>query len=81
MERDEWQRATWRETVAEEIDARRLVFVDEMGTNTSLSPLYGVAAPLQPDFGERVSPGCPKDPPPTVLERPPSLWKRLARKG
>jgi transposase len=26
--------------VAEEIDARRLVFVDEMGTNTSLSPLY-----------------------------------------
>ncbi len=29
--------------VAEEIDARRLVFVDEMGTNTSLSPLYAWA--------------------------------------
>ena len=54
MERDEWQRAAWRVTVAEEIDARRLVFVDEMGTNTSLSPLYGVAASLQPDFGGRV---------------------------
>jgi transposase len=26
--------------VAESIDARRLVFVDECGTNTSLSPLY-----------------------------------------
>ncbi len=29
--------------VAEEIDARQLVFVDEMGTNTSLSPLYAWA--------------------------------------
>jgi transposase len=29
--------------VAEEIDARSLVFVDEMGTNTSLSPLYAWA--------------------------------------
>jgi transposase len=29
--------------VAEQIDARRLVFVDEMGTNTSLSPLYAWA--------------------------------------
>lgn len=27
--------------VAEALDARRLVFVDEMGTNTSLSPLHG----------------------------------------
>jgi transposase len=36
-------------TVAERIDARRLVFVDEMGTNTSLSPLYGWAKK-----GERV---------------------------
>jgi hypothetical protein len=26
--------------VAQKLDARRLVFVDEMGTNTSLSPLY-----------------------------------------
>ena len=30
-------------TVAAEIDARRLVFVDEMGTNTSLSPRYAWA--------------------------------------
>jgi transposase len=43
LERDEWLRAAWRVTVAEEIDARRLVFVDEMGTNTSLSPLYAWA--------------------------------------
>jgi hypothetical protein len=28
-------------TVARTLDARSLVFVDEMGTNTSLSPLYG----------------------------------------
>jgi transposase len=29
--------------VAHSLDARSLVFVDEMGTNTSLSPLYGWA--------------------------------------
>ena len=40
MERDEWLRAAWRATVAREIAAERLVFVDEMGTNTSLYPLY-----------------------------------------
>jgi transposase len=28
-------------TVAQTLDARSMVFVDEMGTNTSLSPLYG----------------------------------------
>jgi transposase len=28
-------------TLAQTLDARTLVFVDEMGTNTSLSPLYG----------------------------------------
>lgn len=43
MERDEWLRAAWRVMGAEEIDARRLVFVDEMGTNISLSPLYAWA--------------------------------------
>jgi transposase len=43
MERDEWLRVAWRVVVAEEIDARSLVFVDEMGTNISLSPLYGWA--------------------------------------
>ena len=41
MERDEWRRAAWRVTVAQSLDARSLVFVDEMGTNTSLSPIYG----------------------------------------
>ncbi len=29
--------------VTEEIEARRLVFVDEMGANTSLAPLYAWA--------------------------------------
>ena len=41
MERDEWQRAAWKVMVARSLDARSLVFVDEMGTNTSLSPIYG----------------------------------------
>ena len=42
-ERDEFLRAAWRTLVAGEagIEAERLVFVDEMGTNTSLSALYG----------------------------------------
>ncbi len=40
MERDEWLRAAWRVTVSETADPQRLVFVDEMGTNTSLHPLY-----------------------------------------
>ena len=32
-------RAAWRVMVSERVDPERLVFVDEMGTNTSLSPL------------------------------------------
>lgn len=39
-ERDEFKRADWRLTVAARIDPERLVFVDEMGANTSLAPLY-----------------------------------------
>jgi len=39
VERDEWLRAAWRVTLAAKIDTKRLVFVDEMGTNTSLSVL------------------------------------------
>ncbi len=39
MERDEWLRAVWRVLISEEVDSKRLVFVDEMGANTSLSPL------------------------------------------
>lgn len=38
-ERDEFLRAAWRVMVALQIDAERLVFVDEMGSNTSLSPI------------------------------------------
>lgn len=33
-------RAAWRALLAEEIGAERLVFVDEMGSNTSLAALY-----------------------------------------
>ncbi len=39
-ERDEWLRAACRVTLAGAVDPRKLVFVDEMGTNTSLSPRY-----------------------------------------
>ena len=42
-ERDEFLRAAWRALVAGRLDARRFVFVDEMGANTSLSPIYGWA--------------------------------------
>jgi transposase len=47
LERDEFLRAAWRVMVAEQVEAERLaerlVFVDEMGTNTSLSALYAWA--------------------------------------
>jgi transposase len=39
-ERDEFLRAAWRVMVAAATEPERLVFVDEMGTNTSLTPLY-----------------------------------------
>jgi hypothetical protein len=38
-EREEFLRAAWRLMVIGEVDAERLVFVEEMGTNVSLSPL------------------------------------------
>jgi hypothetical protein len=38
-ERDEFLRAAWRTLVAGRVAAERLVFVDEMGANFSLSPL------------------------------------------
>jgi DDE superfamily endonuclease len=41
MEREEFVRAAWKVMVAEQVEAERLVFVDEMGTNTALSPTYG----------------------------------------
>ena len=39
MERDEWLRAAWRVLISKEVDSKRLVFVDEMGANISLSSL------------------------------------------
>ena len=39
-EGDEFLRAAWRALVAETLEAGRLVFVDEMGSNTSLAPTY-----------------------------------------
>ncbi len=39
-ERDEFLRAAWRVLVASQIDAQRLVFVDECGMNTWFHPLY-----------------------------------------
>jgi hypothetical protein len=39
-ERDEFLRAAWRSLVAQGIYAERLVFVDEMGSNISLAPVY-----------------------------------------
>jgi transposase len=44
IERDEFLRAAWKVMVPEEIDACRLVFVIEMGTNTSFPPLYAWAS-------------------------------------
>jgi DDE superfamily endonuclease len=56
-ERDEFLRAAWRALVAREISTERLVFVDEMGTNTSsLAPLYGWSPK-----GERASRSAPRN--------------------
>jgi len=41
VERDEFLRAAWKAMAAEQLYAGRLVFVDEMGANTSLAPIYG----------------------------------------
>jgi transposase len=50
-ERDEFLRVAWRALVAGEIYAERLVFVDEMGTNTSLSSLYAWSRRGERAFG------------------------------
>ena len=50
-ERDEFLRAAWRLVVAGEIDAERLVFVDEMGANVSLSSLYAWSRKGERAFG------------------------------
>ncbi len=49
-------RAAWRALVAGEICAERLVFVDEMGSNTSLSPLYAWSRK-----GERAPASAPRN--------------------
>jgi transposase len=50
-ERDEFLRAAWRLFVAGKVNAERMVFVDEMGTNVSLSPLYGWSRRGERAFG------------------------------
>jgi len=50
-ERDEFLRAAWRELVAGTLDARRFVFVDEMGANASLAPLYAWSRRGERAFG------------------------------
>ena len=50
-ERDEFLRAAWKMLVAGQIEARRLVFVDEMGTNVSLAPLYAWSRRGERAFG------------------------------
>jgi len=45
-------RAAWRLLVAGGIDAQRLVFVDECGTNTSLCPLYAWSPRGERAYGE-----------------------------
>jgi len=48
-------RCAWRAEVSERLAAERFVFVDEMGSNTSLSPLYGWSR-----VGERLRVKAPK---------------------
>ena len=49
-------RCAWRAEVSEKLAAERFVFVDEMGSNTSLSPLYGWSR-----VGERLRAEAPKN--------------------
>jgi len=53
----EFLRAAWRVLVAEALDdaGRFLVFVDEMGANTSLAPLHGCSR-----YGERARLKAPR---------------------
>jgi len=49
-------RCAWRAEVSGKLAAERLVFVDEMGSDTSLSPLYGWSR-----VGERLRARAPKN--------------------
>jgi transposase len=55
-ERDEFLRCAWRAEVSERLAAKCFVFVDERGSNTSLSPLYGWSR-----VGERLRVKAPKN--------------------
>jgi transposase len=50
-ERDEEARARWRERITR-LDPRRLVFVDECGTNVGLAPLHARAPKGERAFGK-----------------------------
>jgi hypothetical protein len=50
-ERDEKARSTWRDRVRE-LDPKKLIFVDECGTNISLTTLYGRAPKGQRALGK-----------------------------
>ena len=49
-------RTTWRMGVSGRLEASRFVFVDEMGSNTSLSPIYGWSR-----VGERLRAQAPRN--------------------
>ena len=55
-ERDEFLRAAWRLLFAGRVDAERLVFLDEMGANVSLSPIYAYSR-----RGERTHAKAPRN--------------------
>lgn len=55
QERDEFSRSLWRKELGR-VDPSRLVFVDEMGTHTSLAPLYAYSP-----VGERAFFGIPRN--------------------
>ena len=55
-ERDEFLRAAWRALVAGVTRSERFVFVDEMGANTSLLPLYAWSR-----RGERAHAAAPRN--------------------
>src|SRR5215213_8376314 len=55
-ERDEFLRTAWRALVAGKIYAERLVFVDEMGSNISLAPVYAWSR-----WGERAFASVPRN--------------------
>jgi hypothetical protein len=59
LERDEWRRAARKVTVSGALNARSLVFVDEMGTNVSLSPLYGWSKRRRRVYGSVPCNRCP----------------------